>query len=292
MQAVLMANDSTTRDDSKAPRARPPWLRALGREEPPEVVTVGGVDYRRVELFKHDSWAATATYAAGPRRIICKFNRKQSVFGLPCRWIGLWLACRESSFLKLLGDQPLVPNDLGPVYAEGKPLPNAVARQFIAGHPLGHREAVGDEFFAELQRVLDVVHSRDVAYVDLHKRENVLVGDDCRPHLIDFQVSFALPKNRLGRVCTRWFLHTLQRMDDYHVTKLHRKCRPDQCRMTTRELDAVRPTFVRVHRLFAQPLRWLRRKFLVLLGVRKADGSASSEQFAEAAYREPVRKAA
>ena len=58
-------------------RERPQLLRALGRSEPPLLVTVDGELYSRAEVFKHDSWAATASYrSADGRMIVCKFNRQ------------------------------------------------------------------------------------------------------------------------------------------------------------------------------------------------------------------------
>jgi hypothetical protein len=277
-------------------------LRALGTADPPEMIHVSGCDYRRVEIYKHDSWAATAVYEAvlqglkrseaGARRIICKFNRRQSAFGIPLLWLGRKLGSREAMFLRLFADVAQVPDPCGPVYVDGRPAETAVARCFIAGHPLGANERVGDDFFRELAEVLDAVHERGAAYVDLHKRENVLVGTDGRPHLIDFQVSFIPYQSGLGRLLTGWALPILQRMDDYHVAKLHRKCRPDQCNLTADELYRLMPLPVRIHRLIAQPLRRLRRALLVRLGVRTGRGEAQSEQFTEAALREPQRRAA
>lgn len=254
------------------------------------MVVVGGRRFQRVEVFKHDSWAATALYRAAETdasadRIVCKFNRVQSIWGLPSRWIGRVLASRESAFLRRLADVSGVPRDLGVVEIDGVPARNAVAREFVDGRPLGPREAVPDDFFLELTNLLDAVHRRQVAYVDLHKRENVLVGADGRPYLIDFQVSFGVGERGLGRRLASGALSLLQQMDDYHRVKLHRKCRPDQCRLSSADLASSRPWLVRVHRTFAQPLRTLRRRLLTVLGVRRGDGRATSEHFAEAALR-------
>ncbi len=57
-------------------RERPSTLRALGKSEPPLLVTVDGEVFEREECFKHDSWAATSLYRSqSGRRIVCKFNR-------------------------------------------------------------------------------------------------------------------------------------------------------------------------------------------------------------------------
>ena len=281
-----MSNDHHSEKTVVASRARPAWLRALGHDDPPEEVTIDGIVYRRLEIFKHDSWAATARYGDGTDQIICKFNRKQSLLGLPGAWVGRILARREADFLSRLADVPNVPRLLGRVFIDGDEAKNAVARRFIDGHPLGSGARVDDDFFPQLAEALRAVHRHDVAYVDLHKRENVLVGNDGKPYLIDFQVSFGTTSNWLGRSTpVQFFLRTLQRMDVYHRDKLYRKSRPDLCHLTSAELAALRPWFVRIHRVFAQPCRAARRKLLTLIGVRTGRGKVESEKFVEAGLR-------
>lgn len=271
-------------------RPRPALFRALGKSDPPMQVIVEGQSFDLVDMFKHDSWAATALYARGQRRIVCKFNRRQNIFGLPMSWLGCRLARREADFLGRLADTGRVPVVLGTPSEGNRPLPNAVARDYISGNPLGDDTPVGDTFFAELSDLLACLHRQGMAYVDLHKRENVLVGDDGHPYLIDFQVSYATPtwSGPVGR----WLLRQLQQMDRFHASKLQWKFRPDQVPGGRASVDAVRPALVNWHRTFAEPLRELRRWLLVQLRVRKGRGQAESEVFAEAAFRPLQRRAA
>src|SRR5581483_6149542 len=178
-------------DDSV--RKRPAALRALGDRDPPHEVTVGHQIITLERIVKHDSWAATAIYrdAAG-RSIVCKFNRVQPLFVIPLSWIGRALARREAGFLRQLADVELVPKDLGDVVADGRVLPNAIARTYIDGEVLLLTETITPRFFDELRDLLRAIHAHDIAYVDLHKRENVIVSRDGRPYLIDFQVCFGL----------------------------------------------------------------------------------------------------
>jgi hypothetical protein len=53
-----------------------------------------------------------------------------------------------------------------------------------------------------------------------------------------------------------------------------------------------RPWWIRIHRLFAAPLREARRRLLVLLGVRKTLGRSHTEHFAEDAVRQETKRAA
>jgi hypothetical protein len=255
-------------------RPRPPLLRALGRAEPPEQVEADGSRFHRVTTFKHDSWAATGLYEAeSGRQIVCKFNRIQPVFGIPMRWLGRLLAGRERRMLKRLADEPLVPNPCRRLRVEGQSAPNCVAHDFVPGHPLSRRMPLSPEFFPQLEGLLQRVHQRGIAYVDLHKRENILVGSDGRPYLIDFQISQHLPqRGPLGTV-----LRVLQRCDDYHLSKhIHRNCldrggEPGQSR------GAARPWVIRAHRQIAVPFRTFRRQLLVWLKVRAPGGRAQTE---------------
>src|SRR6478672_56029 len=106
-------------------RPRPPLFRALGAADAPPEVVVDGTRYRQIELFKHDSWAATALYGSAGRRIVCKFNRVQPVLGAPMSWLGNRLAEREHRALARLDGLPQIPRPLGPVHANGQRLRNA-----------------------------------------------------------------------------------------------------------------------------------------------------------------------
>jgi len=266
--------------------ARPALLRALGRAEPPNGVSVEGADYRLVEVFKHDSWAATARYARGRHEIVCKFNRQQRILGVPMRWLGHALARREAEALHRLAGVAGIPRGCGPVSAGGRPLPNAVAHDYIDGHPLASHEQVGREFFSKLKALLQQVHDRGIAYVDLHKRENILVGRDGRPWLIDFQVCYGYWRTHHANGLMQQFLmRHLQELDLYHLAKHVLRHRPQQ--LQELELMEYRdpPQWIHGHRRVTVPLRTLRRRLLMQLRVRGLGGKAASEAFPEDAVR-------
>jgi hypothetical protein len=268
-------------------RPRPPVLRALGSADPPLTVTVGGSRYARYEILKHDSWAATAVYAGPGGRIVCKFNRIQPVFGLDTVWLGRRLAARERRALERLADLPNVPNSLGEVVVDGQVWPNAVARRYVSGHPLRCGERVRPDFFPTLRELLAEMHRRGIAYVDLHKRENIIVGDDGRPYLIDFQIGFDATHPRIaGLLGVPQLFEVLCQSDLYHLQKHIAHHTPEAAPVVDR------PWWIQAHRMIAVPFRQLRRRLLVAAKVRTGAGHVTTEQFAEDAVRNASRRAA
>jgi hypothetical protein len=266
-------------------RPRPAFLRALGHAEPPVTIELDGDTFCHVETLKHDSWAATAVYRSARRTAKCKFNRTQPICLLPMRWLGRLLAVREKWFMDRLAGIQGIPVSLGEVHVDGRPLANAVAHEWIAGHALAEGERVDDRFFPMLAAILAAVHRRGVAHVDLHKRENLLVDDAGRPHLIDYQISFGIPTGGVSAVVLGGLLRLLQRCDDYHLLKHRVKHRPDQVGLSLEDMQRLRPWWIRAHRCVAVPFRTVRRRLLAALRIRSRTGHAFSEAFPEVAHR-------
>jgi hypothetical protein len=289
MSTIVQQHVSLALPPARAARdvkPRPNVLRALGPCDPPSSVEIDGEDFERTEIVKHDSWAATAFYQSRQgRRIVCKFHRRHSIFGLPMAWLGRALARHERTLYLRLSGIENIPAELGPVFVVGEQQRNAVAHEFVPGHPLSDDEQQEPRFFDELEKLLRQIHARGVAYVDTHKCENILVGDDGRPHLFDFQISFALPRGWWVR-CTPlpWLLRTLQRTDEFCLLK-HRVVRCRSSGLKWSEMEKHRPWWIRAHRFVAEPLRNARRRLLVLIGVRKRGGKAESEAAPEVAFR-------
>jgi hypothetical protein len=265
-----------------AVKPRPRWLQALGGESLPELVAIGGVPHRLRETFKHDSWAATGLYEGSPGVMrVVKLHRQAPVGGIPMGWLGRRMARHEMHLLKSLADLKGVPKLAGRVTVDGHRLGNAVARDYIEGHPLGNREDVNQSFFPALEALLRAMHSRKIAYVDLHKRENILVNEAGEPFLIDFQISVAWPRRlAAGPVFTLF-----RRSDEYHLMKHWARSRPEQCGFDNVALRKRIPWMIRAHRLVARPFREIRRWLLVKLGVRTGKGRVETELFAEHALR-------
>ena len=182
-----------------ATKPRPRIFRALGARDLPATIELEGRPFALIEDLKHDSWAATGLYGGANGKVICKFNREQNILGVPMRWLGRMLARRESEFLHRTDDVPNLPRGRGPVTTDGTVRLSSVARVYVEGHPLADGEHVNDDFFPQLRMTLDEIHRRGLAHVDLHKRENIIVADDGRPCLIDFQICWLSPRGFWGR---------------------------------------------------------------------------------------------
>ncbi len=268
-------------------KQRPALFRALGKDEPPVSISIDGHQYERIEIYKHDSWAATALYEGSNGLAIAKFNRQQPIGFIPMRWLGHWLARHEATLLKRLQDLPNIPRVLGQVLVDGKPARHAVARGYILGHPMKSKEQLPPAFFDKLRSILRDVHARQIAYMDLHKRENIIVGDDGAPYLIDFQVSYILPSGWWTKfTLLPWMLRLFQQSDRYHCVKHFVRHSSQGAVEGEKAVNAARPWWINIHRCVAVPFRWLRRKLLVLVGIRQGKGRVETEAFAEDALRE------
>jgi hypothetical protein len=231
-------------------------MRALGARDLPDTIDLHGRTFRRTQSIKHDFWAATGFYEscdAARERAVLKMSRTADFCGLPLAWVGGWLCRREMRFYTALRDVPNVPPLLGTVGSTG------FVHGYVPGTPLSKDRPIPDTFFDDLWRLIHELHRRDIAYVDTNKPQNILHGDDDRPHLIDFQISYDL--HDLGDTwLNRWLLSKLQHEDFYHLLKHKRSLRPDL--MSESELAEAdrRSWLIRVHRAIATPIRKLRRR--------------------------------
>jgi hypothetical protein len=250
------------------------------------VITINGKEHVLVEVFKHDSWAATALYRGPRARIVAKFNREQPLFFVPMKWLGQWLARREARALRLLCGIAGVPTDAGAVWTNGLHSCSAIAHPYIGGRPLHIDDKPEGNFFLRLEDMLCAIHERGLAYVDLNKRENIIVSDDGVPALADFQLHFAPPRWALRLPTVRWLLRELQANDLYHLHKHIAWHRPDLLPVADRDWSQRQPITGRVWRvLYVRPMQIFRRRLLVWLRIRDGAGLAISELSPEKAVR-------
>lgn len=245
---------------SETRKKRPPAsLFALGYEELPAELEAEGVRWRFRTLFKHDFFAATGLYerADDPAQLaVLKVQRTYRLYGLPMKWLGRKVARHEIRIYRKLQGVRGVPKYLGDVG------PTGFLHEFIPGTDLHADLPLTPEFFADLQQLLTELHDRNVAYVDTNKRENILYGADRRPWLIDFQISYEAQRGARDHFLARWLLRKFQNADWYHFYKHKTRLLPAACTKEDFARANRRGLLHRIHRVIAQPLIRVRRKFL------------------------------
>ncbi len=229
-------------------------LRALGSDGLPARIDLDGETFRLENTFKHNSIAAVGVYSSGRDRVVLKCFRRAALLGLPMAWLGALMARHESTVLRAVQDIRGVPA------LRGRHGRTGLVRDYVPGRPLTPDVHVEKDFFRELFQLLLRLHRRGIAYVDLEKPENILIGEDGLPYLIDFQVAFHVPGRLLGNtVAFRWLRGQLQRADIYHARKHLRRLLRD--RLTPRQVERLRarPRFVQISNLVNAPYKALRR---------------------------------
>jgi predicted Ser/Thr protein kinase len=106
--------------------------------------------------------------------------------------------------------------------------PNFLLHAFIPGQTLQQRREVDARFFAQLEQLLAAIHARGIAAVDISKKANIIVGDDGKPYLIDFQIS-AGRTSYGGPLAEGWnaLVEQLMAEDRYHLLKHKRRICPE-----------------------------------------------------------------
>lgn len=233
-------------------------MRALGRGTLPEVLHAEQREYRLVETIKHDFYAATGFYTSeAGDGVILKVNRTTRCGGVPMRWLGRRLRDREVGFYRKFADLPGIPRLVGLSGDTG------FIHAFVPGEPLSRCRFVPNGFFDRLLTLFGQIHQRGAAYVDSHKTQNIIVGTDGEPYLVDFQISLDTHAMRFWPMPP--FIAMLQRTDIYHALKHKSRHRPDE--LTEAEADIVRrkSLLIRLHRIYTKPyqlmLNWVFRRW-------------------------------
>ncbi len=89
-------------------------------------------------------------------------------------------------------------------------------RSYQAGVPLSETDELALDFFERLAELVGEVHALGVCHNDLHKEQNVIVGVDGRPCLVDFQLASVHDRDSRARRVRR-------REDLRHVEKHRRR---------------------------------------------------------------------
>lgn len=229
-------------------------LLALGGNEIPEEMDAGGRKWRRLKAFKHDFFAATGLYQSSDgSKAVLKIFRPASYYGIPYGLLSRWQAAHEERIYKKLQDTAAVPRWIGRYGRTG------IVHEFVPGQDLARDVKLPDDFFERLEALLRIMHSRGMSYLDTNKPDNILVGEDGNPYLIDFQITWLQPFFPLNLITYPLFC-IFRNSDIYHLKKHIRKFSPGK--INDEEFEKMRPWYIRLHRIIATPIRKKRRKYL------------------------------
>jgi hypothetical protein len=240
-------------------------MHATGKTRPPKTLVVGDATYALSGVLKEDFFATTAVYylidgyysPSLPQRVILKVNRAIPFYGLPLQWLGRLLTRHELGILRRLDGISGIARLLARHEATG------FIYEYIPGWTLDQDPGIPDHFFDQLRGLIDSVHSRNVVYVDTNKRGNIIIGDDGRPHLIDFQISLYLPGRMLAPL-----RGVFRRADIYHLCKHKLRLAPGLATAAERDIYSQRSPLITLHRIITDPYRRLRRVFFRYLYTR------------------------
>ncbi len=104
-------------------------------------------------------------------------------------WVARRLLARERRALAALEGLRGVP-----CLHAGDTAGGVLLREWLAGEPLHRAEVLAEDFFDHLDHLVEELHRRGVCHNDLHKEQNIVVGEDGFPHLIDFQLASVHPR--------------------------------------------------------------------------------------------------
>ncbi|MEO5360665.1 MAG: hypothetical protein H7843_09470 [Nitrospirota bacterium] len=222
----------------------------------PSQVEINGSAFLYEKVLKEDFFSVNVLYKNDSGlRYVLKLSDFRFIFGALLRPLAVFFSHREYSIYKRIDGIEGIP-PLGPRFGM-----RGYFHQFAEGTTLHeYRAELPEDFFSGLRAIIEQLHQRRIFYLDLNKLGNIIVGDDMRPYLIDFQVSIyfrALP-GFLGRISGRIF-DNLIREDIYHIYKHKKRFQPQL--MTDEELAlSVRTGFNNwYNRLWGAPYRKVKR---------------------------------
>jgi hypothetical protein len=153
-----------------------------------------------VRVLKRDTFGRVELLERGAERAV---RRVACGGALPLsRWIAARLLARERRALAALAGLAGVPAELrepdwvraAPSDGRVPPETQVLVRSYLSGSALHQADALPADFFEHLERLVGELHARGVCHNDLHKEQNVVVGPDGRPGLIDFQLASVHPR--------------------------------------------------------------------------------------------------
>lgn len=225
----------------------------------PETLQVGDRAYRPTGVLHRTPTSVNVLYRAdgGPLYVL-----KITCFPSLLTWLlwplAVYMSWREHRIHRRLEGVPGIPG-CGPRVGW-----RGYSHEFIPGRTLDRLPRGGtlpEGFFRELATLLEALHARGIFYADLDRKANIIIGEDGRPWLIDYQscLVFTQPRGIWSRTMWRVF-ERIRQEDHYHLLK-HRRCFGDP--LTAEELAGLERSGLALwwRRFVLRPWRRVRRLF-------------------------------
>ena len=174
-----------------------------------------------IQVIRQGSWAKPDIKCvgyAGDRAVLKDFSDKS----WPVRLLGRRQVAREMRALRRLQGIAGIPRCFGEAGACGI-LMEPIEGEWITRW-CRRKRAETAPMFDRLRTLVGQIHARGVAHIDLRKRDNILITEDGRPCIIDFNASFCFDPAGLG---ARFLFPILRRIDDAAVLKWKSRLAPE-----------------------------------------------------------------
>jgi RIO-like serine/threonine protein kinase len=144
--------------------------------------------------------------------------------------------------------------------------PAGIAIEYIEAMPLDYKKknTLPPGLFDQWRRILDQIHERGVAYVDANKRSNMLIGQDGKAWLVDFQISLRRRDDWLWpfQAFAAHLVEYLQEKDLYHLYKHKRRMAKAELTSVEEKISRRRTGLHKLHTQLTTPYRAIRRFLL------------------------------
>lgn len=230
----------------------------MARKYPKDIVIKGQL-YEYEKILKDDFFSVNVLYKnRDGERYVLKLSDFRFLFGLLLRPFAIWMSSHEYKIYKMVEDIDGIA-ELGPRYGW-----RGYFHKYIEGntlHELGTKATLPDDFFDGLKAIIEELHRRRIFYLDLNKRGNIILGEDNKPWLIDFQICqyFKPRRGLLGKWSDKIFNKLIQE-DVYHIYKHKRKFQPDLITKDELKLSQRSKLAQRYDKFWGTPYRRIKRK--------------------------------
>jgi predicted Ser/Thr protein kinase len=176
-------------------------------------------------------YQATVRVYSGPLGdVVVKRARPSRLLGA----LGRRLLRRELNVYERLRGIPGIPRCFGRIDDE------SIVLEYVAGPSLREHEALladRDAFFGRLLETLRAMHAAGIAHGDLKRKDNILVGPDEQPYLIDFGI--AVFRSSRSALLNRLVFEPIRQLDCNAWIKLKYQRRFDA--LSTEDAALYRP---------------------------------------------------